>query len=128
MSQLISEWLPLLLLLYLRGALAAGIVEDHTLSWTAAGLMDTIATGHEAALPRALFEAVSHAVPILHRESLAAGSFKFDKFNTWWLPLRGDSGARPPPRSAIEVAIHRLFELDFGIFYPLQLPSFAKLG
>lgn len=98
--------------LIFTSARAAGVVEDHTLSWRASGLEDVLATGHESALPRALFEAVSAAAPRVQKES--SESFKFGKHNTWWLPLQDASGARPPPQSAIEAAVHALYDLDFG--------------
>ena len=96
----------------LRRVDAAGVVEDHSASWSAAGLADALAAGHEHALPSALFEAVVAAAPIVQRESTE--SFKFGKHNTWWLPLRDAEGARLSPVSAIEAAVHHLHELDFG--------------
>ena len=91
-----------------------GIVEDHTKSWSAANLADTLAAGHESALPPKLFEAVLAAAPTVQRESADGPSFKFGKHNTWWFPLFDSSGKRTQPRSAIEAAVHTLFDLDFG--------------
>ena len=93
---------------------AAGLIEDHSLSWSAAGLTDALAGGHDDALPPALFAAVSAAAPLVQAESTEGPSFKFGKHNTWWLPLRDEHGARLPPTSAIEAAIHVLYDLDFG--------------
>jgi Tfp pilus assembly protein FimT len=104
-----------LLLLVVATAHGAGIVEDHKLAWAAAGLSDSLAAGHEAALPAALYAAVVTAAPKVQRESSGGESFKFGKHNTWWLPLNDGSGKkRPPPRSAIEAAVHVLHDLDFG--------------
>ena len=96
-------------------ATAAGIVEDHSLSWGAAGLTDELAVAYKNALPPALFEAVAAAAPLIQHESTE--SLKFGKHTTWWLPLRaaGTVGTRlPQAHSAIEAAIHALYELDFG--------------
>ena len=59
-------------------------------------------------LPAALFEAVQREAAAVAGESAKGDAFKFGKRTTWWLPLRGEDGARIPPRSAIEAAVHEL--------------------
>ena len=59
-------------------------------------------------LPAALFEAVQREAAAVAGESAKGDAFKFGKRTTWWLPLRGKDGARIPPRSAIEAAVHEL--------------------
>ena len=95
-------------------ARAAGVIEDHTLSWHAAGLKNALAAGHEAALPSALFDAVVAAAPRVQGESTGGETYKFGKHNTWWLPLQNSNGQLPPPQSAIEAAVHVLYKLDFA--------------
>ena len=65
-------------------------------------------------LPAALFEAVQREAAAVAGESAKGDAFKFGKRTTWWLPLRGEDGARIPPRSAIEAAVHHLFRQAFG--------------
>ena len=95
---------------------AAAMLEDHTESWAASGLGDnSLAAGHNDALSPALFSAVVEAAPRLLRESLGGDTFKFGKKNTWWMPLVDHfTGARVPPRSQFEAALHALHALDFG--------------
>ena len=59
-------------------------------------------------LPAALFEAVQREAAAVAGESAKGDAFKFGKRTTWWLPLRAKDGARIPPRSAIEAAVHEL--------------------
>lgn len=84
----------------------AAILQDHTLSWDAAGLSTQGATFHPDAMPPALFDAVKHAVSLIQRSSQGQTfEFKYGKGVTWWMPL----GAQP--RSAIELAIHHFHRL-----------------
>ena len=98
----------------IRPAAAAAVLEDHSLSWAAAGLTDDLANGHESALPTPLLSALAQAIGQVRHEVADASQerYKFGKKNTWWMPLTGPDAA--PPRSAIEAAIHRLFALDFA--------------
>ena len=101
-----------LLAIVLTRTHGAGIVEDHTLSWRAAGLEELLAAGHQGALPASLFAAVVAAAPHVQKQS--SESFKFGKHNTWWLPLHDANGKRPAALSAIEAAVFALYDLDFG--------------
>jgi hypothetical protein len=112
-----------------REALGAGLIEDHTASWLAAGLNETLAAGHDDALPRALFRQVATIAPtVIHETADGHQQYKFNKRNTWWFPLFAsdqdaaratkqgstEAVAMTRPRSAIEAAVHALFALDFG--------------
>ena len=101
-----------LLLCAAAGVSGAGKIEDHSLSWAAAGLTHALAAGHEQALPQALYAAVVAAAPLAQRQSTE--SYKFGKHNTWWLPLHDEQGRPTRPQSAIEAAVLRLYDLDFG--------------
>ena len=91
----------------LRSVLGAALLQDHTESWTAAGLADQLVQAYLEVLPPALFEAVAREAATVVRES-AKGDYKFGKRTTWWLPLHGKDGAPLAPRSAIEAAILHL--------------------
>ena len=93
---------------------AAALLEDHSASWLEAGLSDALARVSYDALSPAFLSAVQSAAPRLLHESLDGGTYLFGKKNTWWVPLFDSSGARVPPRSELEAAIHVLYELDFG--------------
>ena len=95
---------------------SAAVLEDHSAAWAAAGLDTKLAAGHEFALPESLFEALVAAAPRVSRETSEPGveRYRFGKRNTWWLPLKDARGLRPAPRSVIEAAVHRLYDLDFG--------------
>jgi len=93
---------------------AAALLEDHSASWLEAGLSDALARVSYDALSPAFLSAVQSAAPRLLHESLDGGTYLFGKKNTWWVPLFDSSGARVPPQSELEAAIHQLYELDFG--------------
>lgn len=93
---------------------AAALLEDHSASWLEAGLSDALARVSYDALSPAFLSAVQSAAPRLLHESLDGGTYLFGKKNTWWVPLFDSSGARVPPQSELEAAIHELYELDFG--------------
>ena len=95
---------------------SAGLLEDQTASWKAAGLAESLVAGHENALPEALLVAVTASAPELlsHTADSHHTTYKFGKRNTWWLPLKNEKGKRPKPRSALEAAVHYLFDLEFG--------------
>lgn len=104
----------LLIILAPQSVSAAARLEDHTASWEAAGLGDVIATGHNNALPLQLLAAVTEAAAALvHETDESHKMYKFNKRNTWFLMLN-DGARRRSPRSAVEAAIHELYDLVFG--------------
>ena len=97
----------------IRSAIGAALLQDHTESWTAAGLADQLVQAYVDVLPPALFEAVAREAAAVVRESMK-GDYKFGKRTTWWLPLHTKDGAPLAPRSAIEAAVHQLHQHAFG--------------
>lgn len=91
----------------------AALLQDHTVAWTAAGLAEAPVQAYADALPPALFEAVSRDAAAVAKEGMGSQD-KFGKKTTWWLPLRDRKHRVLKPRSAIEAAIHHLFQRDFG--------------
>jgi hypothetical protein len=108
--------LALLLVIAADPVHGAALLEDQSASWAAAGLEMQLASGRESALPEALLAAVAEMAPTLSKESAEPERerYKFGKRNTWWFPLRDSQGARQPARSALEMAIHHLYDLVFG--------------
>ena len=98
---------------WLDAAAGAAVLQDHTESWTAAGLMDQLVQAYTEVLPPALFDAVANEAALVAKDG-QSGDYKFGKRTTWWLPLRGKDGALLQPRSAIEAAVHHLFRQAFG--------------
>ena len=92
----------------------AALLQDHTAAWAAAGLLaDAPVQAYADALPPALFEAVSRDATAVARDGMGSQD-KFGKKTTWWLALRDRKHRALKPRSAIEAAIHHLFQRDFG--------------
>ena len=74
---------------------SAAIIEDHTTSWKAAGLGDSLAEAFEVALPDELFDKVLQDCLVFHRHEVderarafaAGGAYVHGKGGTYWRAL-----------------------------------------
>lgn len=85
---------------------------DHSESWAAAGLSEQFAVSYANALPTALMAEVEAALPSLVPDQVPFGDGRTIEHN-WWLPLYDTGGARRSPQSAVEEALHALYDLAF---------------
>ena len=100
----------------------AAIIEDHTTSWKAAGLGDSLAEAFEVALPDELFDKVLQDCLVFHRHevderaraSAAGGAYVHGKGGTYWRALFNAQGGFLRPRFHIEAAIQILYTMDIG--------------
>jgi len=100
----------------------AAIIEDHTTSWRAAGLGDSLAEAFEVDLPDELFDKVLQDCLVFHkhetneraRASAGGGAYVHGKGGTYWRPLFNAQGEFLRPRFHIEAAIQLLYEMDIG--------------
>jgi len=99
----------------------AAILEDHSSTWTAAGLNSTIARVQDNILPQDLFERVVEEVLVFEqyeKEERArhtqGGAYMHGKGGTFWRPLFNSKGEFLKPRFAIEAAIIRIYQADIA--------------
>ena len=88
------------------------IDDDYTESWRAAGLDKSFAAAYDNALPALLVREAIAAIPKVEGQANYADGGQTR--SSRWMPLYDADGARRKPLSAVEAAVHGLFDLVFG--------------